>query len=222
MSHREQNREVNEYVYEPLDSSKQQIRWLRITPGSDDPSGASTVACNFEILELSQCPAYKALSYTWGEKNPDTDMVIWIGNTLFYVHENLYHFLRTILEEDETLYWMNQISINQSAILERNHQVEFMGQIYKSALEVIVWLGPVSDDSDMAMDVINRGYPRLDTPYNINRGVSTIPNVAAQKQAIETLFRRRYWERLRIVQEIMLTRFSVVRCGGEQVRMAGP
>jgi hypothetical protein len=41
---------------------------------------------------------------------------------------------------------MDSICINQStdAVPERSHQVELMGEIYKSAVKVVIWLGTSS------------------------------------------------------------------------------
>jgi hypothetical protein len=42
--------------------------------------------------------------------------------------------------------------IDQSNVLERNHQVELMGRIYSESKSTIAWLGLLMNDSELAMD----------------------------------------------------------------------
>ncbi len=42
--------------------------------------------------------------------------------------------------------------IDQSNVLERNHQVELMGRIYSESKSTLAWLGLPMDESDLAMD----------------------------------------------------------------------
>ncbi|KAF2807949.1 uncharacterized protein BDZ99DRAFT_464850 [Mytilinidion resinicola] len=121
-----------DFLYEPLDHSRQQIRLLRITPSTSE-----LINCELKVVELSGGPIYKALSYTWGAPLPAKNILV--EGTSFTVRENLYLFLEA------------------SKVQERNHQVNFMGQIYKSASEVVAWLGPEADSSDLAMARISGG-----------------------------------------------------------------
>lgn len=43
--------------------------------------------------------------------------------------------------------WIDVICIDQQSVSKRNHQVRVMGSIYRRAISVIAWLGPI--DSDM-------------------------------------------------------------------------
>jgi len=73
----------------------------------------------------------------------------------------------------------------------------------------MAWTG--SDDSDFAMELIK---------LNIFRRDLNAPYMATKKQTIETLFWRRYWNRLWIVQEIMLARSIIVQCGEKEFQIA--
>ena len=46
---------------------------------------------------------------------------------------------------------VDAVCINQRDESEKAVQVRMMGSLYSRAEEVIVWLGPASDDSDYAM-----------------------------------------------------------------------
>jgi len=43
--------------------------------------------------------------------------------------------------------WVDAICIDQSSINERNHQVKLMGDVYKLARRVLIWLGEGDADS---------------------------------------------------------------------------
>jgi len=44
--------------------------------------------------------------------------------------------------------------MNQEDATERSYQVQQMTSIYENAGQVIVWLGPAANDSDLAMDKV--------------------------------------------------------------------
>ena len=57
---------------------------------------------------------------------------------------------------DTMLLWIDQISINQEDEAEKSEQVDIMGQIYRNAEEVLVWLGPAENNSDNFMDLFGK------------------------------------------------------------------
>ena len=50
--------------------------------------------------------------------------------------------------------WVNALCINQVDNDKQLHQVEFIRLIYQEVSEVLVWLGPATDDSDLAMNCL--------------------------------------------------------------------
>lgn len=44
--------------------------------------------------------------------------------------------------------------IDQSNVLERNHQVGRMTEKYRRANEIVIWLGEATNDSDLVMEFI--------------------------------------------------------------------
>ena len=118
-------------VYEAtaLDLACQNIRLVELQPASE--SDSSTIKCNFECFPLSICPPYVALSYTWGLANRLKE--IQINNCRFMIRENLWWFLHHMrLRNQRKLFWIDALCIDQSNILERNHQVNLMRQIYSN------------------------------------------------------------------------------------------
>ena len=47
------------------------------------------------------------------------------------------------------------VCIDQSSLQERNHQVCLMGEIYRRAYRVNVWLGPSTEATNTAMWTLN-------------------------------------------------------------------
>jgi hypothetical protein len=165
------------------------------------------------IFELRRCPPFKALSYTWGSPYPVHS--IQIDGKPFSVRQNLWEFLVTT-EEYQTWLWIDAICIDQTSNRERNHQVQFMDQIFRSANEVLIWLGPEADDSRLAIDYLhfwnpfyqNRHPKKIaeDSKELATRKKAVRREFVVQTQAIEALLRRPYWSRVWVVQEILHAR----------------
>ena len=64
--------------------------------------------------------------------------------------------------------WIDQICINQINLDERSAQVTIMGEIYRHANRVVVWLGPAKDDSDLAMHLPSQVRPKWPNWLRVN------------------------------------------------------
>ncbi|KAF2433898.1 hypothetical protein EJ08DRAFT_582828, partial [Tothia fuscella] len=119
--------------------------------------------------------------------------------------ENLERFLQTVRYDGLRL-WIDQICINQSDPNERSHQVQMVSRIYSQASQVLVWLGPKSDDSDFAIDAL-RG---LRESY-FSRTKSALKRLDHEEDqgllnSVLALMSRPYWSRLWILQELILAK----------------
>lgn len=197
------------YHHEPLNTSRDQVRLLRIVTTY---TSEKSVSIKLETHDLETAPPYIALSYAW--ENPDLqyqnitypvnieESSIRVGRTL---HTALIELRDRIqeLSEDSPLVdfplWVDQICIDQSNIAERNHRVMMMASIYQSAERVIVWLFEAHlepDDLDLTlMDLSN------ESDY-------------ACMECIPSAFRAIYWTRLWLVQEVLLAKERHVLCPG--------
>jgi hypothetical protein len=105
----------------------------------------------------SNPPPYTALSYTWGPKvKPQS---IELNNVHFPIGHSLWSFLKEMrLQKRFCIYWIDAICIDQDSVLERNHQVQMMKQIYSNAQSVSIWLGEADKQStsDIAMDFLSQ------------------------------------------------------------------
>ncbi|KAF2435386.1 hypothetical protein EJ08DRAFT_729880 [Tothia fuscella] len=104
-------------------------------------------------------------------------------------------------------FWIDAICIDQSNVLERNHQVKLMSLIYSHATSVLSWLGADIDDSDILLRHM-RNTANLPTQILVRQ-------LGPQKleDAVSALAIREYWERVWIVQEIMLGTNVTLMCG---------
>jgi hypothetical protein len=122
----------------PLDHTRVQIRLLILHPGKweDQISG------DFKVVSLREQPAYSALSYVWGQEEPDS--LANIGSCRIPIRPNLFTALRRLRAhaagQDNTI-WIDALCIDQANIDERNSQVAMMGQIYSLCTGASVWLG---------------------------------------------------------------------------------
>jgi hypothetical protein len=133
--------------YTSLDPNFSQIRLLHIQPAAlleDD------VECRMSTVSLDDLTVeYEALSYVWGDR--DKDQTIQLEGAPWTVTANLCQALRNIrLADRARVMWVDAICIDQSDLDERGSQVAFMGAIYRQALMVIIWLGEVWPDLDLA------------------------------------------------------------------------
>lgn len=106
--------------------------------------------CSIRHVDLRSAN-YDALSYVWNEATSiGPHMPIRCDGQVLIVTPNLYDALHTIWTAYPTLLlWADQICIDQSSDLKKNHQVA--SAIYSMANQVHVWLGgltsnPVSFD----------------------------------------------------------------------------
>ncbi|KAF8849427.1 HET-domain-containing protein, partial [Acephala macrosclerotiorum] len=125
-------------THTPLKATTKQFRVATLFPGPLD----SAISCSLRVDRFnSPSLQYEALSYEWGSSQ-DTTHSILLNDQSFLIRHNLWQALRALRSEtEERVLWVDAICINQEDVLERNHQVEMMGDIYRLANEVLIWLG---------------------------------------------------------------------------------
>lgn len=192
-------------------------------------------------------PHYEALSYVWGSDDtpyvahvqttslPDGTAVFDDGNwRSLKIGTNLRVALQHLrLPEQSRTLWIDAICINQRDEAEKAAQVTRMSTIYRRAERVIIWLGPKSDhpSSSLALSTLgylgqqvelSRGMVRFAAPDARERewfrAICTLPYTDEVWASIHSLLGRPYFQRLWIVQEVLLAKTStIVACGHDQV-----
>lgn len=126
--------------------------------------------------------------------------------------------------------WIDAVCINQEDIFERNCQVSLMGQIYSSCELVTIWLGPADESTADAFSALRKlgmlfhpGKDRKEllrraqehSPFHsITYKALAIPEVSISEwRAMILLFRRSWFSRTWIVQEIVCPPTLRLMCG---------
>lgn len=180
------------YVYEALEPTAQQFRLIHVTR---DNSGA--IHCDLTTFDLQALPEYFCLSYTWGSPTPLRRINVNAGH--LDVRENLFHFLEEYCHQPHAYIWIDQISIDQSNVHERGHQVGMMAKIFKQAACVIIWLG---NDERYIKVAIHLNDTRVHAIHSLEWGTQMSTQIAS----LALLARNVYFTRLWVVQEIVLAK----------------
>ncbi|KAF2995187.1 hypothetical protein E8E14_004255 [Neopestalotiopsis sp. 37M] len=196
--------------YPSINLSNRDIRLFKLLPSVP----GSPIQGSFSSYQISECPSYIALSYTWGDQVVKNDVVLDNGGKIA-IGDNLWKFLClqvTVLTEPK-YFWIDAICINQENVHERNHQVGMMKAIYAQASEVYVWLGPEGDDSNHAMEFMQQ-----QSSTNLRtRGSGFFPLWDRRTaKALSSLCERPYWRRMWIIQELLHAEKIIVWCGTQK------
>lgn len=139
-------------MYAELDTTKHEIRLLRMRPLSVTHDESTPISCDFlDNIPLATVKGkYTTISYCAGD--PKATEEISVNGAVFNVFSNLGHALRQALRfwkarlpHQELLLWVDQVCIDQSNLSERSNQVSFMGDIYSGAEQVLVCLSVEGD-----------------------------------------------------------------------------
>jgi hypothetical protein len=147
----------------------------------------------------------------WGPRDFGT---IEINSELYEVRVNLWQALFHLrLENKLRVLWIDALCINQADVNERNHQVTQMGKIYRNASRVVVWLGESDSASSTAIKMLREaGLGNIVAYGSLFRNYS----IGALND-LHSIFLRKYWSRLWIVQEVALAWEVRVQCGTDVI-----
>lgn len=217
------------YKYKPIDQHMSQIQVLTLHPGTT--SADIRITIHRENFTDEKTPYYEALSYTWGD--PKDTALIYVGldeTKTLSVTRNLKDALRHLrLETEPRELWIDAICIDQSNLKERGIQVQRMGEMYKRADRVVVWLGPAADDSKHAIDLMKSLASKVqinwdtfakrpslegaDEPHWADENIK-LPYDGRGWRALYSLLNRAWFQRLWVRQEIAFSRGNaIVLCG---------
>jgi hypothetical protein len=199
------------YSYHPLKGPRS-FRLLRFI---SDCTNSHHIHCHFEEFDRGsdQCPQYTALSYAWGDVQ--TTAPITLNGRLSFVTENLREALVYLKRNcPNILLWVDALSINQEDPNERGHQVSQMRAIYSDASSVISWLGPGSTDTARMFSFIDRHHNSC-TNDSEPAGSCNFLFDRVLADAVQYLEGRPYWNRIWVIQEIVVAMKLELMCGDQ-------
>ncbi|KAF3800705.1 Heterokaryon incompatibility protein 6 [Colletotrichum gloeosporioides] len=195
-------------------------------------------------FSLAAHPKYYTLSYCWGAADFDSDEAdqaprfssIAVDGRTFPVRENLRDALLQLRQSfPDAWFWIDAICINQNDNAERSAQVAIMDKIYTKSYSTVAWIGREKPGLERALEVIIDRLMTwdkwLDAPginyWEVNatqdyeplaRAMAGIPDLALEDwMALESIYGRRWFWRLWVVQEVALSTEVIVLCGNQQI-----
>jgi hypothetical protein len=207
----------------PLSLNPRTIRLLSITASSNE----SDICAELKLAEVRDGLDYTAVSYVWGDPSPYASIIV--NGHKMNIAKNLTIFLRQLLSDEEehsdnrgrnervygakTRLWIDALCLNQNDVKEKEQQVPLMADVYGRAPLTCIWIGPASENSGVAMDLVD-GISDQDflnyQPDNPSWG---------RWVAHRKLFEREWWWRVWTVQESILSPNPIVKCGAKEILM---
>ncbi|KAH6857146.1 heterokaryon incompatibility protein-domain-containing protein [Chaetomium sp. MPI-CAGE-AT-0009] len=185
-------------------------------------------------------PDYEALSYVWGSMDDarETALIryanlttVAAGFSSITLGNNLANALRHLRYRDRPrALWIDAVCVNQQALDERGSQLRRMADIYRLARRVVIWLGPASMDSTLAMSTLSHLGAQVEVSINQVRFRSPsasepewyhsshpLPYGPETWAALLSFVERSWFERLWVWQEAALSNSQAVAvCGHDQ------
>lgn len=220
----------------PMITEAPQIRLLTLLKGT--ASDQLDISLSIAPLTGPDIPVFEALSYAWGTLEKFSEVTVRVmtsdpENFTFRlaVTENLYSALWHLRFTDrDRVLWVDAICIDQSNTEERSSQVSNMANVYRLASQVIVWLGPESDNSKLAIRRLRELSSRVVVNWVTFAFTSSssgephwadtmkkLPYNDEELCAIEDLFSRDWFLRLWVIQEVHFAQNAVVCCGHDSL-----
>lgn len=194
--------------------NRDQIRLICIDPAINDRE-SSPIHINLEVHSNDGGPEYEALSYAWGGENGDSSQTwpLFIGPywDVMLQTKNCWDALRYLRPyRGIRLLWVDAVCINQNDQVEKVNQISKMGEIYNRCMRTIVWLSENVAEPDHAAADRNM--------YPARRSIKDlVTGNACGTTTIEQLLKLRYFQRIWIIQELILPPELVIPIQGKEV-----
>jgi len=178
-----------------------------------------------------ETPSFVALSYVWGECN-QTEQLLLDGQSVQKT-VNLIAGLRqlrallgkpsrapNVFCNSSTLFWIDALCINQSDNADKSAQVPRMAAIYGAAEFVLAWLGENGEDDTEVQEFIKlvntddlQDQERTAPSYSRIINALNSTELTYILDAYKNLCRRPWFERIWVIQETVMSRYTVILAG---------
>lgn len=174
---------------------------------------------------------YACLSYTWGDPTRTVEIVA--NDCQILVTVNLEASLRAM--QKRSMFnsgfkvWIDAICINQADSAERGLQVNKMRELYSEAWSVVIWLGEESEDSEKAINLLetlsrlsdhsekneHKSFGLSEKVEKLRLALKNDPEYLGRGSwvALREFLARPYWDRLWIIQEVLISSTKTILCG---------
>lgn len=232
------------YNYSSLNEDLNEIRLLTLHEG--DFKADISISIHTVPLMPDNPPIYEALSYVWGSTENPVDIQVGPNTEVCTGRTNFGADLRTIAvtrnlaealpylryTDRPRILWIDAICVNQQDSKERGLQVKRMGNLYRLADRVVVWLGPEKNDSGWGIRILDQLSSQIKvnfTTFEMEPASDEaephwsdirkrLPYGDGELLAIDEVLRRPWFERLWIQQEIRLAkRNAIFLCGLDMI-----
>jgi hypothetical protein len=199
-------------IYEPLPLGAH-IRILELQVGQS----LDELSCEFKIICLddSDHEEFTALSYAWDPPvAPDATIKFPNGQSL-PLSRTLTHLFATLRGQGNRFkLWIDALCINQEDVSERASQVTIMGQVYSSAKQVLLWLGPSNPTSQVAFRFMD-ATRKLSWPdgWEEPLGEDWIRSL----EYVLAVLSRKWFRRVWVIQEVTLNKNVLMMCGTDSI-----
>jgi hypothetical protein len=184
-----------------------EFRLISLSSTSDE---SFPLHVSFERFKNANCPEYETVSYTWGGEDEDSTAChpVYVGPfwVVLFQTKNCLDMLRFLRpSKGIRMMWVDALCINQKNQTERTQQVSKMSEIYKQCSRVVIYLGP-----DLALSTPGHFASRRKL-HELGEGPVRLKD--ERQVSLESILRRRYFQRVWVVQELILSPRAVMRIG---------
>jgi hypothetical protein len=207
------------YQYERLKFDE--IRILELFQGEEDAALTGAVY----VMNLAKTQPYFALSYVWGPAMKSYQLNTSNGD--IPLTTSLTAALKRLRKGKESVYiWVDAICINQNDDHEKAIQIRMLPRIFHSAEVVLGWIGDESEDSSKAIETLLQIRTLEISPRDWPDELPAIPNdwrngIPPSDDnvwwAIGDLFKREWFSRVWVIQEVVLAYELRLICGDYEV-----
>lgn len=192
-----------------------EIRLLRLQNLVHDAELKVTIS----PARLDEHPIYRAVSYAWGDTTTTRIINCNDGEGRLSITANCELALRRLGRDDEEIpIWIDSVCIDQNNVTERNQQLLLMSDIYRLASKVQVHLGDEDGDSALGMGYFRDPKKFSNRPEEPWVGLLHASDIAVRpRQAVNGILSRTWFERIWVLQEVLVSSSVEVLCGDLKV-----
>lgn len=200
----------------PLPGGRTHFRLLQIDNGETNEQ----LNLNMTVHDLGSIVEYEALSYCWGSTAPHHTAIV-NGEEVKITDELDSALLQLRAEQKNTgsmnRIWVDAICIDQDNVHEKSDQINIMRTIYASASSVRAWLGTADEHTAISFEVFAQFAEADGTPNGSSTRDKLRYTPGTRTIALTATLDRPYFERVWIVQELVVARSALLQCGSHQI-----